>query len=63
MNPKISYIIEVIWLVTGVFCLLLGFRRTFQFGFANGYIFFILAILAFLMYSFRHYLRKSQKNK
>src|SRR4030042_5388419 len=39
MNPKISYIIEIIWLATGIFCLLLGFRKTLQFGFSNAYVF------------------------
>jgi type IV secretory pathway TrbL component len=63
MNRKISYIIEIIWLVIGIFCLLLGFRKTIQYGFSNSYVFYILAVLAFLMYSLRNYLRKSQKNK
>ena len=63
MNPKISYIIEIIWLVTAILCLLLGIRKTVEYGFSGGYIFYILSVIAFIMYSLRHYLRKSQKNK
>lgn len=63
MNPKTSFIIEIIWLIIGIFCLLFGIKKTAQIGFSESYVIYLLALLAFIMYSIRHYLRKSQKNK
>jgi 4-hydroxybenzoate polyprenyltransferase len=63
MNNKISYILEIIWLLIAVACLVLGFYRTYKIGLGHSYMIFIISIIAFVMYSIRRYIRKSQRNK
>jgi len=63
MRKKISYVIEIIWLVLSIACLAAGIHKTNISGFGNSYLFFILAFIAILMFMFRRYLRKSQSTK
>jgi len=59
MKNKLPKIIEVTWLITSIICLLTGIHQTFYEGFSKSYLFFIFAIIAYLMYYFRKYMRKS----
>lgn len=63
MNSRTSYILEILWLLIGVGCLVLGINRTCKVGFNNSYMLFILSLVAFIMYSLRRYARKSQEKK
>jgi len=63
MNNRISYILEVFWLLIAVTCLIIAFHRTFKESLGRSYMIFIISGIAFLMYSLRRYIRKSQKNK
>ncbi len=63
MNNRISYILEIVWLLIAVACLILGFYRTYKIGLGQSYMILIISVIAFIMYSVRRYLRKSQKNK
>jgi len=63
MKNKPFRVLEVTWLVLSIMCLFAGFHKTYLFGFKNSYIFFLLAALAFLMYTVRKYMRKNSDKK
>jgi Ca2+/Na+ antiporter len=54
---KISIVMEMIWLVLSGFCLILGIYATVNSGFSTSYMFFVLAVVALLMFFFRRYKR------
>jgi len=59
MKNKVPRIIELTWLITSILCLLTAVHQTIYEGFQKSYLFYIFAIIAFLMYSFRKHIRKS----
>jgi len=61
MKNNAGHILEVVWFVLGGFVLFLGVENTIQKGFAESWQFFLLAILALLMYYFRRNKRLSEK--
>jgi hypothetical protein len=63
MNRKINFIIEMIWLGLFFGCIIMGVIKTIQHGLNHSYMFFILAVIAFIMYSIRRTVRKSQKKR
>jgi hypothetical protein len=58
-------ILEVFWLIVAIMTGFMGIYGTFTRGFKASYAFFIMAILSFLLYFARRYLRihNSEKNK
>jgi Ca2+/Na+ antiporter len=48
MNKRYLIILEVIWIVTGILCLIAGIRYATRSGGNKTYIFFLLAIVSFL---------------
>ncbi|HPD94326.1 MAG: hypothetical protein H6537_02310 [Bacteroidales bacterium] len=60
---KVTFILELIWLGLAIACLGLGIHSTLKFGFSISYMFYILAVVAFLMYLLRRYRRKKIENQ
>ncbi len=58
MNRKTNKIPEIIWLTTTLLCLIITFYETVMQGMKQSYVFFIFALLSFLMFMFRRNLRK-----
>lgn len=63
MRTKLSRIVEVIWIITAILCLLAATHQTYNEGFSKSYILFIFSFVAFIMYLLRKQMRKSDKNK
>ncbi|MDY0200053.1 MAG: hypothetical protein WC951_05190 [Bacteroidales bacterium] len=57
--PKV---LEIIWLVLAVACLVLAINSTSKFGIENSYIFYILSVVALGMFLLRRFRRKSLSN-
>ncbi|MFZ5939432.1 MAG: hypothetical protein ACOYXB_02555 [Bacteroidota bacterium] len=62
MKNNAGYILEIIWFVLGGFVLFLGVENAISKGFAQSWQFFVLALLALLMYYNRRS-RRLSKNK
>lgn len=60
---SLAKILEFIWLVLAFFCLGFGIYATIATGFSQSYMFFALALVAFLMYLLRRVRRKKQENQ
>ena len=58
-NIRFAYILEIVWLCCAVIALLAGVHKTVVNGFSESYIFFIIVVISFLMYSVRRYIRKN----
>jgi len=56
---KFALILEIVWLIVAVLSLIAGINQTYKFGFKNSILFYIIFLIAIIMYSFRRYLRKS----
>lgn len=52
---------EIVWFVLGGFVLFLGVEKTIDSGLAESWQFFVLAVLALLMYLYRRNRRLSEK--
>jgi membrane protein implicated in regulation of membrane protease activity len=60
---KLAFILEQIWLALSLFCLGLGVWATVKVGFSTSYVFFVLAVVALLMYFLRRNRRKRLENQ
>ncbi len=47
-------VLKILWFFLAIFCVVLGVKNWLNNGFENSYVFFILAVLAFMMFWFRH---------
>ncbi len=63
MKNNLPKILEIIWLITSLLCLLTAIHQTIYEGITKSYIFFIFAIVAFLMYLIRKHTRKSNQKQ
>ncbi|PLX08880.1 MAG: hypothetical protein C0594_05920 [Marinilabiliales bacterium] len=61
MNKKAALILEIVWLVVAIASLTAGIHKTTKHGFSESYLFFIMALVAILVYSFRRHLRIRRK--
>ncbi|MDX9770730.1 MAG: hypothetical protein RBT19_10215 [Tenuifilaceae bacterium] len=59
---SIHKVLEYIWLILSVICLVLAIHATLKIGFAQSYMFFILAVVALLMFFLRRFRRKSNES-
>lgn len=59
MRTKIR---EYVWLSLAVLCFAAAIHQTFKLGFSESYVFFIFAVMAFLMYYIRRTLRLGKKD-
>ena len=51
-----------LWMIIAIFCLIAGIHQAWL-GVNGAYLFFIFAVVSFLMYLLRNYLAKQNKNK
>ena len=58
MNKRVSYILEIFWLVVALLSLIAGIHQTVTMGFRESWLFFIIALVGFLMFFLRRNLRK-----
>jgi hypothetical protein len=58
MNKRYLIVLEVIWIITGVFCLIAGIKYVLGAGGNKTFIFFLLAAVSFLFAWFRDRERK-----
>jgi len=58
MNKRYPIILEVIWIVTAILCLIAGIRYATRSGGNKKYIFFLLAAVSFLFAWLRDWERK-----
>jgi len=56
-SNNLNNILEIFWLIITILTLVTGIHSSFKHGFKNSYIFFIMTILAFLLYLARRTLR------
>ncbi|MFT5750084.1 MAG: hypothetical protein ACI93S_001357 [Ancylomarina sp.] len=61
MKRKLPYLLEIIWLLVAIFSILFAIVRTFNFGFKENIMLYVIGILACLMYGSRRYLRKTRE--
>ncbi|HOK62047.1 hypothetical protein [Tenuifilum sp.] len=59
---KLAFILELIWLALALFCLGMGIWATYK-GLSNSYMFFVMAVVALLMYFLRRSRRKKMENQ
>lgn len=57
--PKV---LEYIWLALAAVCLVMAVHATIKVGFANSYMFYILVVVALLMFLLRRFRRKSNES-
>ena len=64
-NFNRNKILETVWFVVAIVSVLAGIHKTYTDGsFRESYLFFIISLIAFLMFFFRRSMRKSEeKNK
>jgi nicotinamide riboside transporter PnuC len=58
MNKKYLLILEIIWIITGVLCVVFGIRYAIKTGGSTTFLFVIMATISFLFAWFRHSQRK-----
>ncbi|MBQ9470890.1 MAG: hypothetical protein IJU72_08065 [Bacteroidales bacterium] len=58
---KLPIILEYIWAVLAVVCLVLGIHSSLRVGFNVSYMFFVLSVLAMAMFGFRRFKRTRSK--
>lgn len=61
MKQKLSFFLEIIWLLVAIFSVVFATIRTFNIGFKENIMLYVIASLAFLMYGSRRYLRKTRE--
>ncbi len=61
MKQKLPFLLEMIWLLVAIFSILFAIVRTYNVGFNENIMLYIVAMLACLMYGSRRYLRKSRE--
>jgi len=61
MKQKLPYILEIIWLLVAIFSILFAAIRTYNLGFKENTMLYVVAMLACLMYGSRRYLRKTRE--
>ncbi len=62
-SNNLNHVLEVFWIIVGVMTAIMGFYSLFTRGFKSCYMFFIMTIMAFLLYFARHTLRMKEKDQ
>ncbi|MDD3567504.1 MAG: hypothetical protein PHT92_03800 [Bacteroidales bacterium] len=60
---SIHKVLEYIWLILSVVCLGMAIHATLKVGFGQSYMFYILAVVALLMFFLRRSRRKANESK
>jgi hypothetical protein len=63
MNNKAVHILEIFWLIIAVLSLVAGIHQTFNEGISRSWLFMVIALISFGMYSLRRNLRKKTQDK
>jgi len=63
MKNKITYILEVAWLIVAVLSIFAGIHRTINEGLRHSWLFFLIALISLTMYLLRRNLRKNMKSQ
>ena len=63
MNKKLHFIPERTWLVIALLAIGGAIHQTYKVGFQNSYMFYIIAFISLMMFSFRRYTRKTIEKK
>jgi membrane protein implicated in regulation of membrane protease activity len=64
MKHKLTFILEIIWLLVMVAALFAAISKTLKTGFSDSILLYVISGIAALMYGWRRYLRKSlEKNQ
>ncbi|MBN1119263.1 MAG: hypothetical protein JXA77_18785 [Bacteroidales bacterium] len=58
-NLRISFILEIFWLIIFIFASIKGLIETFKMGFEGSYVFFIISALALFLFLARRNLRRN----
>jgi len=62
MNKKRLRILELVWLIVAILCVITGIHSTNNSGFSSGMVFLLMALIAFVMYFFRRNMRRKNKD-
>jgi hypothetical protein len=61
-NFNRNKILETVWFIVALLSVVAGIHKTYtDGGFRESYLFFIISLIAFLMFFFRRSMRKSEK--
>jgi hypothetical protein len=60
MNRNLIHVLELVWLSLALLSLLAGIYNWYRIGAGDSFMFFIMALLAGMMYFYRRHLRKSK---
>jgi len=60
---NLNSILEIFWLIISLFTLVLAVINFVKFGISGSYVFFIMTLLAFLLYWARRTLRRKELKK
>lgn len=63
MNNKLTYILEIVWLVAAILSLIAGVHKTIYLGINGSYFLFIITFISVIMYLGRRNLRKNKLSK
>ena len=62
MKQKLPFLLEMIWLLLTISSMLFAMIKTYNVGFNENIMLYVVVILAGLMYGSRRYLRKTREN-
>ncbi|MDX9695617.1 MAG: hypothetical protein RBT49_07475 [Bacteroidales bacterium] len=63
MKNKYFRALEILWLISSLLCIVTGIHQTINESLNKSFVFFILAILSFLMFLFRRNLRLKKSDE
>lgn len=61
INNIARFTLEILWLAISLVSLGMGIYRTWLLGISESYPFFIISVIAILMFTYRRYLRRLKK--
>lgn len=62
MKQKLPFLLEKIWLLVAIFSIVFAIVRTYNIGFKENIMLYVIAMLSCLMYGSRRYLRKTRES-
>jgi len=63
MKRKLSFYLEIMWLLVAISSFLFAVFRSYSVGFDESIMLFVISAIASLMYGSRRYLRKTQERR
>jgi uncharacterized membrane protein YhaH (DUF805 family) len=62
-SNNLNHVLEVFWLIVAMLTAIMGIFALVRHGFKSSYMFFLMAIVSFLLYYARHALRLRDREK